>query len=126
MTRTEEHAEDTCPLAYQCRLPLTTHTVNHLAGLLRRHLIADVRLVLRRPAQERDSRTGLLDEGLNALTDDHPPISIEPALGHRIRRIRHDLALGPVDPAAEAVLVGIYRDVATRSQHPADRGLASP
>ncbi|MFD9286322.1 hypothetical protein ACFWD7_56065 [Streptomyces mirabilis] len=38
MTKTKEHAEDTCPLVYQCRLPLSTHTVNHLADLLRRHL----------------------------------------------------------------------------------------
>ncbi|MFF9042264.1 hypothetical protein ACF090_43165 [Streptomyces sp. NPDC014892] len=29
-----------CPLVYQCLLPLSTHTVNHLAGLLRRHLKA--------------------------------------------------------------------------------------
>ncbi|MFJ1550871.1 DEAD/DEAH box helicase family protein [Streptomyces sp. NPDC088246] len=28
------------PLVYQCRLPLSTHTVNHLADLLRRHLKA--------------------------------------------------------------------------------------
>ncbi|MFE2273333.1 hypothetical protein ACFXB4_29375 [Streptomyces lavendulae] len=40
MTNTEERAEDTCPLAYQCRLPLSTRTVNHLADLLRRHLKA--------------------------------------------------------------------------------------
>ncbi|MEU0664094.1 transposase family protein [Streptomyces lavendulocolor] len=40
MTKTKEHAEDTCPLVYQCRLPLSTPTVNHLAGLLRRHLKA--------------------------------------------------------------------------------------
>ncbi|MEV8230667.1 transposase family protein [Streptomyces sp. NPDC079167] len=40
MTNTEEHAEDTCPLVYQCRLPLSTRTVNHLADLLRRHLKA--------------------------------------------------------------------------------------
>lgn len=33
-------AEDTCPLAHQCRLPLSTRTVNHLADLLRRHLKA--------------------------------------------------------------------------------------
>ncbi|MFF8104334.1 transposase family protein [Streptomyces sp. NPDC016640] len=33
-------AEDTCPLVYQCRLPLSTRTVNHLADLLRRHLKA--------------------------------------------------------------------------------------
>ncbi|MEU2743482.1 transposase family protein [Streptomyces sp. NPDC007095] len=38
MTKTKEHAEDTCPLVYQCRLPLSTHTVNHLADLLLRHL----------------------------------------------------------------------------------------
>ncbi|MGW1410098.1 transposase family protein [Streptomyces sp. NPDC002403] len=40
MTNTKEHAEDTCPLVYQCRLPLSTRTVNHLADLLRRHLKA--------------------------------------------------------------------------------------
>ncbi|MET9131883.1 IS5/IS1182 family transposase, partial [Streptomyces antibioticus] len=40
MTKTEERAEDTCPLVYQCRLPLSTRTVNHLADLLRRHLKA--------------------------------------------------------------------------------------
>ncbi|WP_253191567.1 transposase family protein [Streptomyces sp. M1013] len=40
MTRTHERAEDTCPLVYQCRLPLSTSTVNHLADLLRRHLKA--------------------------------------------------------------------------------------
>ncbi|MEV7020419.1 transposase family protein [Streptomyces sp. NPDC093991] len=38
MTKTEKHAEDTCPFVYQCHLPLSTQTVNHLAGLLRRHL----------------------------------------------------------------------------------------
>ncbi|MFV5996964.1 transposase family protein [Streptomyces sp. NPDC056231] len=40
MTRTEERAEDSCPLVYQCRLPLCTSTVNHLADVLRRHLKA--------------------------------------------------------------------------------------
>ncbi|MEU9454477.1 hypothetical protein [Streptomyces sp. NPDC048277] len=40
MTKTKKHAEDTCPRVYQCRLPLSTQTVNHLAGLLRRHLKA--------------------------------------------------------------------------------------
>ncbi|GGO59254.1 hypothetical protein [Streptomyces lasiicapitis] len=40
MTRTREHAEDTRPLVYQCRLPLSTSTVNYLADLLRRHLKA--------------------------------------------------------------------------------------
>ncbi|MBZ9643703.1 hypothetical protein [Streptomyces sp. PSKA30] len=40
MTNTKECAEDTCSLVYQCRLPLSTRTVNHLAGLLRRHLKA--------------------------------------------------------------------------------------
>ncbi|XIE81632.1 transposase family protein [Streptomyces sp. SBR177] len=40
MTNTEERAEGTCPLVYQCRLPLSTRTVNHLADLLRRHLKA--------------------------------------------------------------------------------------
>ncbi|GHE13780.1 transposase family protein [Streptomyces alanosinicus] len=38
MTNTKERAEDTCPLVYQCRLSLSTRTVNHLAGLLRRRL----------------------------------------------------------------------------------------
>ncbi|MFE0646880.1 transposase family protein [Streptomyces sp. NPDC058877] len=38
MTNTKERAEDTCTLVYQCRLPLSTRTVNHLADLLRRHL----------------------------------------------------------------------------------------
>lgn len=38
MTNAKERAEDTCPLVYQCRLPLSTRTVNHLADLLRRHL----------------------------------------------------------------------------------------
>ncbi|MEU1266930.1 transposase family protein [Streptomyces cellulosae] len=40
MTKTNERAEDTCPLVYQCRLPLSTRTVNHLADLLRRRLEA--------------------------------------------------------------------------------------
>lgn len=40
MTKTKEHAGDTVSLVYQCRLPLSTHTVNHLADLLRRHLKA--------------------------------------------------------------------------------------
>ncbi|WP_159106979.1 hypothetical protein [Streptomyces coelicoflavus] len=40
VTRTKERAEDTCPLVYQCRLSLSTRTVNHLADLLRRHLKA--------------------------------------------------------------------------------------
>lgn len=38
--RAKEHAEDTCQLVYQCRLSLSTRTVNHLADLLRRHLKA--------------------------------------------------------------------------------------
>ncbi|WP_244181776.1 transposase family protein [Streptomyces curacoi] len=38
MTKTKKHAEDNCPPVYQCRLPLSTRTVNHLADLLRRHL----------------------------------------------------------------------------------------
>jgi hypothetical protein len=37
---TKERAEDTCPPIYQCRLPLSTNTVNHLADLLRAHLKA--------------------------------------------------------------------------------------
>ncbi len=40
VTNTKERAEDTCPVVYQCRLPLSTRTVNHLADLLRRHLKA--------------------------------------------------------------------------------------
>ncbi|MEU5486075.1 transposase family protein [Streptomyces mirabilis] len=40
MTKTKERAEDTRPLVYQCRLPLSTRTVNHLADLLRRRLKA--------------------------------------------------------------------------------------
>ncbi|MEU7074093.1 transposase family protein [Streptomyces narbonensis] len=40
MTNIRKRAEDTCPLVYQCRLPLSTHTVNHLAELLRRRLKA--------------------------------------------------------------------------------------
>ncbi|MEV7239155.1 transposase family protein [Streptomyces sp. NPDC051020] len=40
MTKTQEPAEDTCPLVYQCRLPLSTSTVNHLADVLRRRLKA--------------------------------------------------------------------------------------
>ncbi|MGW4985375.1 hypothetical protein [Streptomyces mirabilis] len=38
MTKSKERAEDTCSLVYQCRLPLSSSTVNHLADLLRRHL----------------------------------------------------------------------------------------
>ncbi|MFF8960353.1 transposase family protein [Streptomyces sp. NPDC014894] len=38
MTNTKERAEETCPLVYQRRLPLSTRTVNHLADPLRRHL----------------------------------------------------------------------------------------
>ncbi|MEU4930695.1 hypothetical protein AB0G54_30035 [Streptomyces yokosukanensis] len=40
MTRSKERAEDTCPLDYQCRLPLSTSTVKYLADLLRRRLKA--------------------------------------------------------------------------------------
>ncbi|GAA4639032.1 hypothetical protein GCM10023196_099070 [Actinoallomurus vinaceus] len=40
VTRSKERAEDTCPLDYQCRLPLSTSTVKYLADLLRRHLKA--------------------------------------------------------------------------------------
>lgn len=88
--------------------------------------IADVCLVLRRPAQERDAGTRLLGEALNALADDRPPISIELAPGHRIRGIHHDLAPGSVDPVTETVLVGVERNVPTLAQHPADRGLSTP
>ncbi|MGV9881142.1 hypothetical protein [Streptomyces sp. NPDC003006] len=38
MSKTEERAGDTVSLVYQCRLPLSMSTVNHLAALLRRHL----------------------------------------------------------------------------------------
>ncbi|WP_240806076.1 hypothetical protein [Streptomyces sp. BPSDS2] len=38
MAKAEEPADKTCALTYQCRLPLSTRTVNHLAELLRRHL----------------------------------------------------------------------------------------
>jgi hypothetical protein len=40
VTNTRERAEGTCPIVYQCRLSLSTRTVNHLADLLRRHLKA--------------------------------------------------------------------------------------
>jgi hypothetical protein len=40
VTNTKKHAEDTCPLVYQCRLSLSTRTVNHPTDLLRRHLKA--------------------------------------------------------------------------------------
>ncbi|MGW0774742.1 transposase family protein [Streptomyces sp. NPDC002835] len=40
MTKTKEHAGDTVSLVYQCRLPLSTHTLNYLTDLLRRHLKA--------------------------------------------------------------------------------------
>ncbi|MFD9872667.1 hypothetical protein [[Kitasatospora] papulosa] len=38
MAKTEEPADKSCALTYQCRLPLSTRTVNHLGDLLRRHL----------------------------------------------------------------------------------------
>ncbi|MFD7630503.1 hypothetical protein ACFV7Q_31545 [Streptomyces sp. NPDC059851] len=38
MTKTEEPAENPHALTYQCCLSLSTRTVSHLAGLLRRHL----------------------------------------------------------------------------------------
>jgi hypothetical protein len=38
VTKAKKHAEDTCLLVYQCRLPLPSRTVNHLADLPRRHL----------------------------------------------------------------------------------------
>jgi hypothetical protein len=37
VTKSKERAEDTCSLVYQCRLSLSSSTVNHLADLLRRH-----------------------------------------------------------------------------------------
>ena len=40
MTNTNKPSEGAGSLVYQCRLPLSTHTVNHLADLLRRHLKA--------------------------------------------------------------------------------------
>ncbi|MEV0743516.1 transposase family protein [Streptomyces sp. NPDC050549] len=38
MTKNKEHAGDTVSLVYQCRLSLSTRTINHLADLLRGHL----------------------------------------------------------------------------------------
>lgn len=38
MSKNKEHARHTVSLVYQCRLSLSTRTVNHLADLLRRHL----------------------------------------------------------------------------------------
>ncbi|MFK4214045.1 transposase [Streptomyces sp. NPDC030920] len=40
MTKAKEHAGDTVSLVYQCRLPLSTHTLHYLTDLLRRHLKA--------------------------------------------------------------------------------------
>ncbi|MFD9427721.1 MULTISPECIES: transposase family protein [unclassified Streptomyces] len=40
MTNAKALPVDTCSLVYQCRLPLSTRAVNHLADLLRRHLKA--------------------------------------------------------------------------------------
>ncbi|MEU9008007.1 IS5/IS1182 family transposase, partial [Streptomyces sp. NPDC048551] len=40
MTNTKPPPKDNCSLVYQCRLPLSTRTVNHLADLLRRYLKA--------------------------------------------------------------------------------------
>jgi hypothetical protein len=40
VTNSRRCAEDTRPVVYQCRLPLSTRTVDHLADLLRRHLKA--------------------------------------------------------------------------------------
>ncbi|MEW2489873.1 transposase family protein [Streptomyces sp. NPDC048411] len=40
MTKTKEHTGDTVSLVYQCRLPLSTHTLTYLADLLRGHLKA--------------------------------------------------------------------------------------
>ncbi|MDH6605095.1 hypothetical protein M2164_000730 [Streptomyces sp. SAI-208] len=88
--------------------------------------IEDVCLVLRRAAQERDASPGLLGEGLDALTDDHPAVPVQPALWHRIRGTRHNLSADAVDPTAEAVSVGVERKVATRSQYLAHRGFAGP
>lgn len=34
MTKTKEHAGDTVSLVYQCRLPLSTHTLTYFADLL--------------------------------------------------------------------------------------------
>ncbi|GHH00176.1 transposase family protein [Streptomyces rubradiris] len=42
MTNTEERTEDTCQLVYQCRLPLFTRTVNHLAVLRHDQRLADM------------------------------------------------------------------------------------
>ncbi|MDH6580449.1 transposase family protein [Kitasatospora sp. MAP5-34] len=38
MTKTKEHTEDTAPLVYQCRLNVSTSTIDYLADLLRAHL----------------------------------------------------------------------------------------
>ncbi|MEV7391096.1 MULTISPECIES: hypothetical protein [unclassified Streptomyces] len=40
MKRAEEQAEDTCRPVFQCRLSLSTRTVNRVADLLCRHLRA--------------------------------------------------------------------------------------
>ncbi|MCW1100288.1 transposase [Streptomyces sp. RS2] len=40
MTKSEEPAQNSCAPTYQCRLSLSTRTINHLADLLRRHLKA--------------------------------------------------------------------------------------
>jgi hypothetical protein len=40
VTKTQEPSEGTVSLVYQCWLPLSASTVNHLADLLRRHLKA--------------------------------------------------------------------------------------
>ncbi|MER6781964.1 MULTISPECIES: transposase family protein [unclassified Streptomyces] len=40
VTNAKALPEDTCSLVYQCRLALSTRTVNHFADLLRRHLKA--------------------------------------------------------------------------------------
>jgi hypothetical protein len=38
VTKTKEHAEDTAPIVYQCRLNVSTSTIDYLADLLRCHL----------------------------------------------------------------------------------------
>ncbi|WP_187280466.1 hypothetical protein [Streptomyces sp. IB2014 016-6] len=40
MTKAKEHTGDTGSLVYQCRLPLSTHTLNYVTDLLRRRLKA--------------------------------------------------------------------------------------
>lgn len=71
MKRAEEHAEDTCPLVYRCRLPLSTRTVNHLADLLRRHLKAiRSRVVLRHDQRLADMADGISESTVRRWRDE--------------------------------------------------------